>query len=95
MAARASAAGGERLARARAEEPLVLEALERGVDGAHGVLAPEAIGEVGANGEPVGVVAEAGDGEEGGEFEGPNGGSRHKYYYVEQMEGAQGPREYT
>jgi len=70
VATRATAAHGKRRAGARAEEALVLEALESGVHRAHRQLAPRALGEVVAHGKSVSIVAEANDSEEGRELEG-------------------------
>ncbi len=77
----------------RLEEPFILEALERSVDSADRILATDALDELAAHFETVGVLPESRHGDERSELE-PTGerwltGSGHKYYVVEQIENAQ------
>ena len=72
--ARSATAHGKRSARARPEQSLVLEALQRGIHGADRQLASRAFGEIVADRESVRVVREANDGEQGGELECPKSG---------------------
>ena len=70
LSARSSAANGKGIALGRSEQPLVLETLQRGVDGADRVIAASARSEIAPDGEAVGVVFEARDREQDRELEG-------------------------
>jgi hypothetical protein len=76
--------------------PLVLEPLQRRVDGAHGVRASAALADLALHGGAVRVVAEARDGEQDRRLEGGRCGGRHIGHIVEHIIGAQecepGPR---
>ena len=78
----------------RFEETLVFQTLQRGVNGTDRMLAIGSFHELAANFKAVGIVAEARDGEQRGEFEATRERRRarslHKYHYVEQIADAQG-----
>ena len=65
LAARTAAADRQRFSLVRADQPLVLEALQRGVDRADGVGAFGLRGHIAPNGQAIRVVAQSRDGDEG------------------------------
>jgi hypothetical protein len=70
QASRASASDRERRGRARCQQSLILQSLQRRIDRADRVFSTRSFCEVATDGETVGFFAEAGDGEQGCELEG-------------------------
>jgi hypothetical protein len=69
MAPRTATANRKWVTCPRLEQTLVLESLERGIHCANGIIAADARGELSANREPVCVVLEVRDRQQGGELE--------------------------
>ena len=61
----------------RAEQPFILESLQRGIEGADRVVTPRSTGQVATDRQPVSLVVQAGDREHGDEFERAERGSGH------------------
>ena len=59
------------------EQALGLEPLQRCVHSADRVIAFSALAQVVTHGEPIGIVTEASDGEQGGQFKGAERGVGH------------------
>jgi len=89
VTSRPPATNGQRFTMSRGEETLVLESLQRGVQGADGVVAPGSRGEIASDGEAVRLVLEPGYREQGGEFERSESCNRHYSQFVGQIQATQ------
>jgi hypothetical protein len=66
---RPTAANGQRICRARGQQPFILEPLQGRVDRTDRVLAPSAFREVSSHGKAVRLLIETSDGKQRGELE--------------------------